>query len=254
MTDMIDLNADLGEDESAEGIARDIAIMDIVSSCNIACGAHAGSPETMRAMLIAANEKGISAGAHPSYPDRANFGRKTMSMDKSSLTRSLLEQLESIDSIAKDVGTVLTHLKPHGALYNDAQDNESLADILVSLAQSKKLALVCMADSIIQQKAREKGVRFVSEAFIDRRYTKYSRLVPRTVDGAVIHDNEMRVKQGLALAQGKPITTIENQFRIIEAETLCLHSDSDDALTTAKEIRYALEQAGIAIAAPVAAL
>jgi len=250
MTGMIDLNADLGEDESVEAMARDIAIMDVVSSCNIACGGHAGSPITMRAMLIAAKKKGVSAGAHPSYPDRANFGRTSMKMGRDTLMGSLLEQLKSIESITEEVATVLTHLKPHGALYNDAQDNAALADILVSIARTKNLALVCMADSIIHLKARESGVRFIAEAFIDRQYTKHARLVSRTEKGAVIREDSERMKQGLALAHGKPIITAENQPKIIQAETLCLHSDSDGALVTAKNLRNALELANITIAAP----
>lgn len=252
VTDTIDLNADLGEDESTRGIARDIAIMDIVSSCNIACGAHAGSPDTMRAMLTAAKAKGVSAGAHPSYPDRVNFGRASMAMGHERLKASIMEQMETIETIAEGVGARLTHLKPHGALYNDAQDNQALADILVSIAQAKNLALVGMGASIVCQKASEHGVRFIAEAFIDRRYTELSRLVPRTAKGAVICDDSERVQQGMALAQGKPIATADNQSRVIQADTLCLHSDSDGALATAKEIRRALERAGIEIAAPAA--
>ena len=252
MTDTIDLNADLGEDESTNGIARDIAIMDIVTSCNIACGGHAGSPETMRAMLAAAKAKGVSAGAHPSYPDRTNFGRTSMAMGPDRLKASVMEQMEAIEAIAIDVGNRLTHLKPHGALYNDAQDDAVLADILVSIAQAKNLALVGMGASVIRRKAGEQGVRFIAEAFIDRQYTQHSRLVPRSIKGAVIYDGDERVKQGLALAQGKPVVTAENQSTIIQAETLCLHSDSDGALDTAREIRSALERAGIVIAAPTA--
>lgn len=252
VTTSIDLNADLGEDESAEGIARDIAIMDIVSSCNIACGGHAGSPETMRAMLIAAKAKDISAGAHPSYPDRANFGRMSMEIDAISLKASLLEQLETINTIAADIETDITHLKPHGALYNDAQDDEALADILVEIARAENLALVGMADSVVDQKANENGVRFIAEAFIDRQYTKRSRLMPRTAEGAVIAKDAERVRQGLALAQGKSIAAAENQSRVIRAQTLCLHSDSDGALATAKAMRRALELQDISITAPTA--
>lgn len=249
-TDSIDLNADLGEDDSAAGIARDIAIMDIVSSCNIACGGHAGSPETMRAMLVAAKAKGVSAGGHPSYPDRENFGRKSIAIEAAALEASVIEQLARIKTIAAETGTSLTHLKPHGALYNDAQDDEALSDILVKIARAEGLALVGMADSVMQQKAGERCVRFIAEAFIDRLYNGHSRLVPRTEAGAVIAKDAERVQQGLALALGKPIAMAGNQSKIIPTQTLCLHSDSDGALATAKIMRRALEHAGFSIAAP----
>ncbi len=250
VTKAIDLNADLGEDESADGIARDVAIMDIVSSCNIACGGHAGSPETMRAMLVAAKAKGVAAGAHPSYPDHANFGRVSMEIEPAALKASLLEQVKAIKAIAADAETEITHLKPHGALYNDAQDDEALADIVMAIAQAEKLALVGMAHSTLHRKANESDVRFVAEAFIDRRYTKHSRLVPRTEDGAVIANDADRVLQGLALAHGNSIAA-DNPLQIIPADTLCLHSDSEGALTTAKAMRRALELEGMSITAPV---
>ncbi len=252
MTVTIDLNADLGEDDSAEAMARDIAIMDVVSSCNIACGGHAGSLKTMRAMLVAAKEKGVSAGAHPSYPDRANFGRQSMTIEPAKLKASLLEQVEAIKAVAKEVAADITHLKPHGALYNDAQDDEILADILVEVTRMEKLALVSMAGSTLHQKAAKNGVRFIAEAFIDRQYTQHSRLVSRTEAGAIIANDAERVKQGLALVKGQPITAAGNTPKIIPAETLCLHSDSDGALETAKAMRRALELEGISIAAPEA--
>lgn len=251
MTGTIDLNADLGEDESDSGIARDIAIMDVVTSCNIASGGHAGSTETMHAMLIAAKAKGVSAGAHPSYPDRDNFGRTSMAMDPDRLKDSLMEQMETIEAIARNVGNRLTHLKPHGALYNDAQDDEHLSDMLADIARARNLALVSMGASAVEESARKHGVHFIAEAFIDRQYTQQSRLVPRSEKGAVIHDEAERIKQGLFLAQGKAIFTADKQPKIIRAETLCLHSDSDGALATAIAIRRSLEREGINIEPPV---
>ncbi|WP_337658385.1 5-oxoprolinase subunit PxpA [Sphingorhabdus sp. Alg231-15] len=249
MKTTIDLNADLGEAETTDGMARDIAIMDIVSSCNIACGGHAGSPKTMRAMLTAAKEKAVSAGAHPSYPDRENFGRVSMIIDPEDLKASIWEQLRRIKSIAAEIGVSITHLKPHGALYNDAQDSDSLAELLVGIAHGAQLPLVGMADSVIEAKAKQSGVHFIAEAFIDRRYTEYSRLVPRTEQNAVIADDAARIGQGLALAQALPIEVSGDQPRTIKTETLCLHSDSEGALATAAAMRQALENEGFSIAA-----
>lgn len=247
MTLMIDLNADLGEDESPVGIARDIAIMDIVSSCNIACGGHAGSPETMRTMLLAAKSRSIAAGAHPSYPDRPGFGRKSMDISLSDLETSLTKQLQDITEIAADVGVSLTHAKPHGALYNDAQDDTELSALLVEIADQANLALVGMPGSLIQQKAAERDIAFIAEAFVDRRYTGDGRLVPRSEAGAVIAGDADRIHQGLCLAQGTAFVAEDGSLLTIDAQSLCLHSDSHGALETAKRMRLALEKAGIVI-------
>lgn len=244
---MIDLNADLGEDDSPDGIARDIAIMDIVSSCNIACGGHAGSPDTMRIMLAAAKTKSIAPGAHPSYPDRAGFGRTSMEISLNDLEARLASQLDSIAAIAAEVDVRLTHIKPHGALYNNAQDDPGLAGLLIDLASRSDLALVSMPGSLIQQIAARKNVSFISEAFIDRLYTGNGRLVPRGEAGAVIADQSHRIQQGLSLATGAVFQGQNGTKLKIEAESLCLHSDSEGALKTAKRMRMALENAGIEI-------
>lgn len=247
MTLMIDLNADLGEDDSPEGIARDIAIMDIVSSCNIACGGHAGSPATMRTMLMAAKSKRIAPGAHPSYPDRSNFGRQSMDISLEELEASLTSQVLEITTIAEQVGVPLTHLKPHGALYNDAQDDPDLATLLVEMAARNDLALVGMPGSVIQNRAAERHIPFIAEAFIDRTYTAKGRLVSRSESGAVIVAEQDRISQGLALATSSALTVQDGSDLMVEADSLCLHSDSEGALETAKKMRLALENAGIMI-------
>lgn len=247
MSKTIDLNADLGEDESPEGIARDLAIMKVVSSCNIACGGHAGSARSMEMMLRAAKQHNVSAGAHPSYPDRDNFGRTRMEISVKGLSANLHDQLEDITAIAKLVGVELFHLKPHGALYNDAQDNPELSDLLVALAKKEELALVGMADTILAEKARNSGIRFIAEAFVDRRYDDHARLVSRSVEGAVIAEEEQRLDQALALANAAPITTVSGSFLTVPAETLCLHSDSEGALETAYAIRRGIERSGAGI-------
>lgn len=249
MTRFIDLNADLGEDESPKGVARDIAMMDVISSCNIACGGHAGSVRTMRLMLQAAKDKGVKAGAHPSYPDRTNFGRLTMDIAPSDLQASLKTQVRKIERIAADIGIGLSHMKVHGALYNDAQDNEKLADMLVEIARESNLPLVGMASSMLEAKAGANNVRFIAEAFVDRRYTNAARLVSRNQDGAVITGDNTRLMQSLNLAIGKPVTSDSGQDIIIKADTLCLHSDSPEALQTAIALRRTLENNGVAIRA-----
>lgn len=247
MNGSIDLNADLGEDESKEAVARDLAMMDIVSSCNIACGGHAGSMALMKKMLVAAKKKGVAAGAHPSYPDRAHFGRLSLNISDTDLKKSLQNQLQTAKTAASESGMQLHHIKPHGALYNDAQDRENLADILVNLAISEQLPLVGMPQSILQEKAKAAGVRFIAEAFIDRQYTDYGRLVSRTESGAVIEQDAERVKQGVALAMSRPVISNKGNAIRISAQTLCLHSDSSGALETAQAMRRKLEQVGIKV-------
>jgi UPF0271 protein len=247
MTSVIDLNADLGEDDSPAGIARDIVIMDIVSSCNIACGGHAGSPEIMRTMLAAAKARAIAPGAHPSYPDRIGFGRESIDISLADLEISLTEQLQDIGAIAAEVGVTLTHLKPHGALYNDAQDDSELSTLLVDIAARTNLALVGLPGSLVEKKATQQGIAYIAEAFIDRRYSGNGRLVPRSEAGAVIADEDQRIQQGLSLARGTALTTQDGTPLTISAQSLCLHSDSNGALETAKKMRLALEHAGIVI-------
>jgi len=198
-------------------------------------------------MLLGAKEKGVAAGAHPSYPDRENFGRKTLDISIEELQESLQEQLSAIKTVAAEAGAELHHIKPHGALYNDTQDSAYLAEMLVELARTQKLALVGMAKSVIHNKADENNVPFITEAFIDRRYDKNARLVPRGRQGAVIEQEQDRLSQGLALAKGDQILSDEGLAISIPAQTLCLHSDSDGALATAQAMRRALEQTGFVI-------
>lgn len=247
MTKSIDLNVDLGEDESPTGIARDIAIMDIISSCNVACGGHAGSPATMSTMLRAAHNKDVAVGAHPSYPDRTNFGRQSMDISIEDLANALADQLKTIKAAARETGVIIRHLKPHGALYNDAQDDLPLSQLLVTMAKTEQWTLVGMSNSIMQTKAIEQDVHFLCEGFIDRRYDRFARLVSRTERGAVIDDDEGRVSQALALAQAKPVAANDGKRVLIAAQTLCLHSDSDGALGTAKAVSDILQENGFTI-------
>lgn len=250
MNGSIDLNADLGEDESAEGIARDIAMMEIVSSCNIACGGHAGSQELAVRMLAAALQHKVAPGAHPSYPDRENFGRVSMAIAPDELAASLHAQVQMLLEAANQTGAIITHIKPHGALYNDGQDSEILSRILVDLANTHQLPLVGMAPSALRKHAGSKNIKFIAEAFVDRRYDANARLVPRSQPDAVLAEQQERLAQGLALAEGRPIKIAGGQQLEIPADTLCLHSDSKGALKTAQLMRAELERHGIGVEAP----
>ena len=247
MTATIDLNADLGE--MPESVARDIAILDIVTSCNIACGGHAGDAKSMAAMLAAAKERGVAAGAHPSYPDCEHFGRRSLDISADSLTDSLRAQIAAFAAVADQAEVPIHHIKPHGALYNDMADDAALAKLVADIcaAASPGTPLVGLADSQAEAAARSAGLPFIAEAFVDRRYTDAARLVPRGRDGAVIADPAARAAQARALATGEAIEADGGTSLRIRADTLCLHSDSDAALESAAAIRAALEEAGLTI-------
>jgi 5-oxoprolinase (ATP-hydrolysing) subunit A len=253
MTLTIDLNCDLGEFDDPDALNRDRAIMAQISSANIACGGHAGNDRTMALMLAEAKSAGIAAGAHPSYPDRENFGRLSMKMADDSLVAALTEQIEALKDHAKQQGVTLTHVKPHGQLYNDAADNAPLA-LLVAGVIAETLpgaAYVGLAQSEMEMAAAAMGLPFVAEGFADRRYDMRGRLVSRKEAGAVLESEEERIEQALALARGEPIHSKEGSLINPDVASICLHSDSDGALASARNIRAALDAAGIAVKAPV---
>ena len=247
----IDLNADLGEFDSEDAIERDHAIMAYISSCNIACGGHAGTEPTMRSMLRAAKAAGVRPGAHPSYPDRTNFGRVSMRIAPDALRRALREQLETLATLAGEEGVTLRHVKPHGALYNDAADDADLALLIARVTADimPEAALVGLAQSQMAAAAKAAKLRFIGEGFADRRYTRNARLQPRSEDGAVIEEQEDRIGQALALAAGKPIIDCKGALLDLQIDTICLHSDSDGALDSARLLRRELEAAGFTIGA-----
>ncbi len=248
----IDLNADLGEYDDPQAIQRDIALMQYISSCNIACGGHAGSPELMRTMLGAASHAGIAAGAHPSYPDRTGFGRSTVDIGTKQLCSSIVEQVQSLADIARQMAFPLTHIKPHGALYNDlAEDSELAGKVAQTLYQAfPHLKIVGLAHSVLEGAVRRAGAIFVREAFIDRRYTSAGKLLARARDGAVLTNDAARIEQAMSLALHHKAAADTSAAISIAAESLCIHSDSPGALESAKTVRAALEREGVKVTAP----
>lgn len=248
----IDLNADLGEFDNSEALDRDCAIMAQISSANIACGGHAGNDHSMRLMLEACLENRVAAGAHPSYPDKANFGRVSMTLDEDVLLASLIDQIELLKVHAQKAKVSLMHVKPHGQLYNDAADSLPLAR-LIATAISKTLpeaSYVGLSGSEMAIAAQESGLHFVAEGFADRRYNARGRLVSRKESDAVLENSEERISQALALAKGEPIHSREGTLIDLSVGSICLHSDSDGALATARDIRTALDKTGIMVRAP----
>ncbi|HTA39199.1 MAG TPA: 5-oxoprolinase subunit PxpA [Candidatus Acidoferrales bacterium] len=221
----VDLNADLGE-----GCGSDAALLELVSSASVACGWHAGDDATMRETVRLALAAGVAIGAHPSYPDRENFGRKAMSRTPEDVYGDVTAQIRALASIVEAQGGRLRHVKPHGALYNQAARDYALASAIARAVRDfdPALALVGLAGSASIRAAREAGLRAVEEGFADRAYADSGELVPRGTPGAMIDDEERSVRQ---------------VYELIErgVETICLHGDAPEALAFARRIRSSLE-------------
>lgn len=240
----IDLNADLGE-----GDAYDAELLQVVSSCNIACGGHAGDSGSIAATIRAAMANSVSVGAHPSYPDREGFGRRSGFLSGESLRESLRLQLEDFSGVADELGATITHVKPHGALYTDAVVDADLADVIASAvaAMPGKPVLVGQAGTELESAARAHGLRFVAEAFVDRAYQSNGQLVSRSEEGAVHANIERIQRQAVCLARDGEVTARDGSIVPVRADTLCIHGDTPGAATAARAVREALEKEGIEI-------
>lgn len=247
MTRRIELNADMGEyGGDPEQAAIEDALMGLVAACSIACGGHTGDEETMRRTLRAASARGLVIGAHPSYPDKEHFGRRSIRIDPDDLRRSLEDQTHALRRLADAEGGAVIRVKAHGALYNDAARDPSLARILAAAAHG--IALVGPPESAIERAAAEAGLAFIAEGFVDRRYRASGALVPRGEPGAVIEDIDARAAQAAALASGEAIATEDGALRIA-VDTLCIHSDAPRAVETARAVRDALRARNIDVRA-----
>lgn len=244
---VIDLNADLGE-----GSGQDEALLELVSSANIACGWHAGNADIMRRTVRSALARGVAVGAHPSFPDREGFGRREMHVPADSMYAGMLYQLGALAAIARAEGACLSHVKPHGALYNQAARDKHLADTLVAAIRDVDpcLRVVGLAGGELIAAARRAGLTAIEEVFADRRYNTDSTLVNRKRPGALITDAETAVAQTLAIVKTGHVTVIDGSVVPLRGDTVCLHGDSIHAVALARRIRQALEQAGLVIRAP----
>jgi UPF0271 protein len=242
----IDLNADVGEGGDDE------ALLPFVSSANIACGAHAGDAETMRRVVRLAIARGVQVGAHPGYADREGFGRRPMRLTAAGLRELLINQIETLDEIAHAEGTSIMHVKPHGALYNQAERDDDLAAGIVATLQAyhRPLRLLARAGSALERAASAAGWPFLREAFADRRYRGDGSLVPRTETGAVITQSDAVVEQVRSLAVSGEAVLYDGTRVPITFESLCLHGDTPGAHELAIRIRQELDRLGVSVAAP----
>lgn len=240
----IDLNSDLGE-----GAGTDEAIMPLITSANIACGAHAGDPETMRATVALAIKHGVAVGAHPGYRDPANFGRVPLDLPRAALFADLVAQIEGLQAIAHDQGARVTHVKAHGALYNRGERDAEIAAVIADAVRTVGADLVLFAPprSAMEAAARAVGVRVAREGFADRAYEPDGTLRSRKLAGAVHSDPDVAAGQAMRLARFGEVPVGAESVLPFEVDTICIHGDTPNAPAIVARAREALESAGVTI-------
>ena len=246
----IDLNADLGEGFGAWQLGDDEALLDLVSSANVACGFHAGDPATMARVCAAAAERGVAIGAQVGYRDLAGFGRRRIDIAEDELYAEVLYQIGALDGFARAAGTAVRYVKPHGALYHTAAEDavQARAVARAVAAYDPALPLLGLPGSVLVEAACAAGVPFVAEAFADRAYSPDGRLVSRREAGAVHVDEATVVAQAVTLTRERCVRAVDGTEVRVEAASLCLHGDTPGAVELARAVRAALTELGVEIA------
>ncbi|MBN1976009.1 MAG: LamB/YcsF family protein [Anaerolineae bacterium] len=245
----IDLNCDMGESFGAYHIGNDEALMGLVTSANIACGAHAGDPLVMDRTVRLAARHGVSIGAHPGFPDLAGFGRRAMQLTPEEVENTVLYQVGALAAFARSAGSGLAHVKPHGALYNmAARDIDVARAIARGVARAGvDVIVVGLAGSVMIEAAREAGLRVAREGFADRAYEADGSLRSRKLEGAVIHDPETAAERAVQIARDGVVTACTGEEVPLQVDTLCVHGDTPGAIEIAKAIRRRLAEAGVEV-------
>jgi Uncharacterized proteins, homologs of lactam utilization protein B len=248
---VIDLNADLGEGFGIWRLGDDTALLDVVTSANVACGFHAGDPLTIRRTCAAAVERGVSIGAQVSYHDLAGFGRREMDVDTEELCAEVLYQLAAVDGIARAMGGAVSYVKPHGGLYNRIRhDAEQAEAVVAAVAQyGRDLPVLTLPGSAVTKVAEQYGVTTVSECFADRAYTPSGGLVSRREPEAVLHDVTQVAARAVGMAVSGMVTAIDGSQITLDARSICVHGDTPDAVRIARAVREALVDAGVTLRA-----
>jgi UPF0271 protein len=246
---VVDMNSDLGEGFGAWEMGDDEAMISLVSSANIACGYHAGDPSAMRRTVGICAERGVAVGAHVSYPDLLGFGRRNMACSPQEVYDYCLYQIGALNAFCRARGVALQHVKPHGALYNQAARDAKLAEAIARAARDSGDGIILMglACSEFEPAAKAVGVRFASEVFADRAYMKDGSLMPRSMEGAVIHDPELSARRAARMVTRGTVTAADGTEIELKPDTICLHGDSKGAVDMAKAVREALISAGVKI-------
>jgi 5-oxoprolinase (ATP-hydrolysing) subunit A len=249
MSSTVDLNADVGESTGARRYGDDEGVMPHITSANIACGFHAGDPAVMRATVALARVHGVAVGAHPGLHDLEGFGRREMRVTPAEVEDLVAYQVGALAGIAAAQGARLTHVKPHGALYNMAARERTLADAIVRAMRAVDVSLVLfgLANSELVRAARDAGVPVASEAFADRGYLANGELAPRTVQGGVVSDPDAVLRRAAGMVLDQAVEAIDGTRVPLTVDTLCVHGDTPGAAELARRLREALGAAGIVV-------
>ena len=248
---IMDLNCDMGESFGTYELGYDELAMPYVTSINVACGFHASDPDNMAKTVLLAKKHGVAVGAHPGYPDLVGFGRRSMALTPEEVKNAVIYQIGALDAFCKAAGVRLQHVKVHGALYNNAEKDLTVATAIAKAikAVDPSLYMLCLANSQMGVAAKQEGVPFVEEAFADRAYTEEGSLVSRKVEGSVIHDINEVVTRVVRMVTEKTVVAITGKVIPIQAQTICVHGDTPGAVDMVKAIRAALEKENVELRA-----
>jgi len=248
---VIDLNADLGESFGQWTLGDDDALLDLVTSANVACGFHAGDPTVLRHTCERAADRGVVIGAQVGYRDLAGFGRRFIDVEPDDLTNDVLYQIGALEAFARVAGTQVRYVKPHGALYNAIVHHEAQAAAVVEAVRryDPSLPVLGLPGSVWLRLAAEAGLAVVPEAFADRAYTPQGTLVPRREPGAVLHDPDEVARRCVRMTTRGEVEAVDGSVVAVQAASLCVHGDSPGAVAMARAVRSQLEEAGATVAA-----
>lgn len=251
--DSIDLNCDMGEGGKNSSLDSDADLMPLISSANIACGFHASNPMLMEKTVRLAVRHGVAVGAHPSYPDHHSFGRRDMTIHPEELRADLIYQIGALSAICRAEGVPLSHVKVHGALYNRAAVDPETARVVAAAIRDivPEAFMICLAGSQMTAAARELGVRFLEEAFADRAYAPDGTLVPRSSEGAVLHDPRLVAERLVRMVRERCVAALDGTIVPLRFQTVCVHGDTPGGVAIIKEIRKRLADEGIRIASVI---
>jgi 5-oxoprolinase (ATP-hydrolysing) subunit A len=246
---VVDLNSDLGEGFGIWTLGDDDALLDVVSSANVACGFHAGDPNILRRICEAAVSRDVAIGAQVSYRDLAGFGRRSIDVDAASLTNDVIYQIGALDGFARIAGSSVRYVKPHGALYNRIvhDDDQAAAVVAAVVAYDPGLPLLGLPGSAVLRHAAQAGLHTVTEAFADRGYTAQATLVPRSQPGALLDDPGFVAERMVQMLLTGRLRSVDGVEVSVSARSICVHGDSPGAVAMAVAVRKALAEAGVEI-------